>query len=81
LSEDDRQLLQQLKEILKEKKELRAEIKNQLEVYRKAVHKSGLDIEQSLSYNAQIAAENERLDKINQGIREIESKIDEIERV
>lgn len=79
LSEDDRNLLQQLKDLLKEKRELRQEIKGQIEFYRKAVHGSGLDFEQSMNYNAQMAAEKERLEKINQGIQEIESKIDEIE--
>lgn len=79
LSEDDRNLLQQLKDLLKEKKDLRQEIKGQIELYRKAVHGSGLDFEQSMKYNAQMAAEKERLEKINQGIQEIESKIDEIE--
>lgn len=79
LSEDDRHLLQQLKELLKEKKELRQEIKAQIEVCRKAVHGSGLDFELSMSHNAQLAAEKERLEKINQGIREVESKIDDIE--
>ncbi|MCE5316995.1 MAG: hypothetical protein LLG04_06480 [Parachlamydia sp.] len=79
LSEDDRNLLQQLKDLLKEKRDLRQEIKAQIEFYRKAVHGSGLDFEQSMNYNAQMASEKERLEKINQGIREIETKIEEIE--
>ena len=80
LSDDDRQLLCQLKEILKEKRELRQETKDQIEVFRKAAHGSGLDFEQSRNFNAQLAIEKERLDKINGSVREIESKIREIER-
>lgn len=79
LSEDDRQSLQKLKDLLKEKKERRQEIKNQLETYRKAKGSSGMDFEQAMSYNSQMAAEKERLDKINGGIKEIEQKIEELE--
>lgn len=79
LSEDDRQSLQKLKDLLKEKKERRQEIKNQLETYRKAKGSSGMDFEQAMSYNSQMAAEKERLDKINAGIKEIEQKIEELE--
>ncbi len=79
LSDDDRDHLQRLKELLKEKRELRQEIKEQIEICRKSVNGSCLDFELSMSYNAQLAAEKERLEKINQGIREVESKIDEIE--
>jgi hypothetical protein len=81
LSDDDRNLLQQLKDLLKEKRDHRQESKAQLEIFRKALHGSGLDFEQSLTYNAQMAAEKERLEKINQGIREIENKIEEVERI
>jgi hypothetical protein len=79
LSDDAKQHLSHLKEVLKEKKERRQDIKNQIEVYRKAVGSSGLDFEQAMTAHAQMASEKERLDKINQGIREIEEKIDSIE--
>lgn len=79
LSDDDRQHLDHLKELLKEKKELRNEIKQQIETYRKAVAGSGLDFEQAMRYNTLIAAEKERLEKVNQGLKEIEHKIDVIE--
>lgn len=75
LSEDDRQSLQQLKTILQQRKERRQEIKNQLEIFRKAAGSSGLDFEKAMSYTALINEEKERLDKINQGIVEIEEKI------
>jgi hypothetical protein len=80
LSEDDRQKLHQLKELLKDKKERRQEIKKQLESYRKSSKgSSGMDFAQALSYNAQIAEEKDRLDKITIGIQEIEDTIDELE--
>lgn len=78
LSEDDRQSLQQLKEILQQRKERRQEIKNQIEAFRKASGASGLDFEQAMNYNAQMATEKERLEKIVAGIKEIEQKIAEL---
>jgi hypothetical protein len=75
LSDDDRYQLDQLKDLLKEKKVRRQEIKNQIEQFRKAIGSSGLDFEKAMSFNTQMAEEKERLDKINQGIQEIEQKI------
>jgi hypothetical protein len=75
LSDDDRQSLQQLKEVLKQRKERRQEIKSQIDALRKTAGASGLDFEQAMNVNAQVAAEKERLEKINQGIQEIEQKI------
>lgn len=80
LSEDDRQKLGHLKTLLKEKKERRNEIKNQLEIYRKAKGGSGLDFEQAMNYNNQIALEKERLEKLNQSIKELEEMIEQVER-
>lgn len=77
LSDDDRQAIQQLKEVLKQRKERRQEIKNQIEVLRKAKGSSGFDFEQAMSYDTQLNAEKDRLEKINQGILEIEQKINE----
>ena len=75
LSDDDRQTLRQYKEVLKQRKERRQEIKAQIDILRKTSGASGLDFEQAMNMNAQIAAEKERLEKINQGIQEIEQKI------
>lgn len=75
LSDNDRQSLQQLKEVLKQRKERRAEIKAQIDALRKTAGASGLDFEQAMNFNAQVAAEKERLEKINQGVLEIEQKI------
>lgn len=79
LSEDDRIAIQQLQEVLKQRKERRQEIKNQLEILRKAGGASGLDFEQAMNRTTQINTEKERLEKINQGIQEIEEKIQELE--
>lgn len=75
LSDDDRQTLQQLKEVLAQRKERRQEVKSQLEVLRKASGSSSLDFEKAMSYMAQINEERERLEKVDQGIQEIENKI------
>lgn len=79
LSDDDRQMLGQLKQLLKEKKERRQEIRTQIEVLRKACGSSGLDFEQSMRNNAQLEEERESLERINAGIKEIEDKIEEVE--
>lgn len=79
LSADDQESLQQLKEILKDRKARRQEIKNQLEIYRKtAGASSGFDFEKAMQYNEQINAEKERLEKINEAIEEIEQKISDL---
>lgn len=80
LSDDDRQSLQQLRELLKQRKERRQSIKEQLDSLRKNSGNSGLDFEQAMATNAQVEAEKERLEKINQGIKEVESKIAQLEK-
>ncbi|MBS4168501.1 hypothetical protein PARA125_001139 [Parachlamydia sp. AcF125] len=80
LSENDKQAMQQLKEVLKQKQERRQEIKAQLEVLRKASNASGFDIEQSMNVNTRLNTEKERLEKINAGIAEIEGKIVELKK-
>jgi hypothetical protein len=79
LSEDDRQALQQMQTILQQRKERRQEIKNQLEVLRKAAGSSSLDFEKAMSYTNQINEEKERLEKANQAIQEIEHKMRELQ--
>lgn len=79
LSEDDRQSLQQMQNILQQRKQRRQEIKNQLEVLRKAAGSSSLDFEKAMSYTSQINEEKERLEKANQAIQEIERKISELQ--
>lgn len=79
LSDDDRQSLQQMQSILKQRKARRQEIKNQLEVLRKAAGSSGLDFEFAMTCNAQIQEEKERMEKANQAIEETEDKIRELQ--
>lgn len=75
LSDDDRQALGQLKEVLQQRKSRRQEIKQQLEVYRKSAGSSSLDFEKAMNYQTQINEEKERLEKINEAIKEVEDKI------
>lgn len=75
LSENDRQSLQQIKELLHQKQIRRQEIKNQVESLRKAGGLSGLDFDRAMNYTLQINEEKERLDKINQTIQDLEQKI------
>lgn len=79
LSDDDRQALQQMRTILNQRKERRQEIKNQLEILRKGAGSSSLDFEKAMNFTNQINEEKERLEKANQSIQEIESKIREVE--
>lgn len=79
LSDDRRQDIEQLREVLEQRKARRNEIKTQLESFRKASGASGLDFQQAMEYNAQINTEKERLEKINHGIKEIEDKLEELE--
>lgn len=79
LSADDRQAIEQLKEVLKQRKERRQEIKSQLENLRKVSGNSGLDFEKAMNHNQLVNSEKERLEKINQGIKEIEDKIAELQ--
>lgn len=79
LSEDDRQNLKQLQDVLQQRKTRRQDIKNQLEILRKTAGSSALDFEKAMSCNAQIQEEKERLDKANQGVKEIEVKIAQLQ--
>ncbi|CDZ80407.1 hypothetical protein BN1013_00919 [Candidatus Rubidus massiliensis] len=75
LSDDERETIQQLKDVLNQRKERRQEIKAQIELLKKASSSSGLDIEQAMNIDTQMSIENDRLKKINLGIQEIENKI------
>lgn len=79
LPEDMRHALEQLREVLKQRKERRQEAKEQLEALRRVAGGSGLDFERAMEYTAQLQTEKERVEKLNQGIREIEQKISELE--
>jgi DNA repair exonuclease SbcCD ATPase subunit len=79
LSDDERNALEQLREILEQRKLRRQEIKDQLEIYRKMLGGSSLDFEKAMSVREQIDLEKERLEKANASISEIEQKISAIE--
>ena len=79
LSDDDKKTLENLRVVLQQKKERRQEIKEQLEVYRKALGGSNLDFEKAMQVRELVDQEKERLDKANGGIEEIEQKISELE--
>lgn len=80
LSDDKKQMLQQLTEVLAQRKERRQEIKAQIEALRKACGTSGLDFERAMENTLQIQAEKERLEKLNQGIQEIEATIAQLKK-
>lgn len=79
LSEDDLKALEQLKAVLEERKARRAEIRNQVEHYRRLLGGSGFDFEKAMMYREIIETEKNTLEKINASISEIEEKIDGIE--
>ncbi|HSW86034.1 MAG TPA: hypothetical protein VLG49_00885 [Rhabdochlamydiaceae bacterium] len=79
LSEDELQSLEQLKEILNQRKQWRQEIKNQLENYRKALGESGFDFEKAMTYSELINTEKARLEKANAAIEEIDEKLEQFE--
>ena len=80
LSDDDREAINQLKTVLKERKERRQEIRNNITEWRKASGGSGLDFTQAIRYNELIEAEKDRLEKIESGIYEIEKEISRLQR-
>lgn len=79
LSVEDQRKLQDLKELLKERKERRQEIKNQLETYRKLLGGSSLDFEKAMFYRELIETEKGALEKMQALVEELEEKIDDIE--
>lgn len=79
LSDDDQEKLRQLRKVWMERCQRRDEARKQLEIHRKAGGVSGRDFEQAMQHSALIEEEKERLEKINQGIEEIEERIFELE--
>ncbi len=79
LSDEERNSLQHLKQMLEEWKAQKQEIRTQLETYRKALAGSGFDFEKAMRYRALMDEEKVRSDKANNAIEEIETKIDELE--
>jgi DNA repair exonuclease SbcCD ATPase subunit len=79
LSDEERNSLQHLKQMLEEWKAQKQEIRTQLETYRKALAGSGFDFEKAMRYRGLMDEEKVRLDKANNAIEEIETKIEELE--
>lgn len=79
LSDDEKNTLNQLREVLEQRKLRRQEIKDQLEIYRKTLGGSNLDFEKAMALREQIEFEKERLEKANASVLEVEQKISEIE--
>ncbi len=73
------QSLEELTGVLEERKEQRAEIKTQLESYKKALASSGLDFQKAMQLKELVENEKERLQKVLEAISSIEEKIAEIE--
>lgn len=81
LSDEERNSLQHLKQMHEEWKAQKQEIRTQLEAYRKALAGSGFDFEKAMRYRGLMDEEKVRLDKANDAIEEIESKIEALENV
>ncbi len=79
LPADERQALEQLKELLVEKREYRQEVKERIEQYRKLLGASGLSFEKSLDYSARLSEEKESYEKAQESVQEIEQKIEALE--
>lgn len=79
LSEDEKKVLENLKVVLHQRIKRRQEIKDQVEIYRKALGGSSLDFERAMHYQELLEQERERLEKATAAIEEIEQKIAELE--
>jgi hypothetical protein len=79
LSTEDFNALEKLRDALNERKRLRAQIKSQLESYRKVLSESGFDFEKAMEIRETVENEKIRLDKVNGAISDIEDKIASLE--
>lgn len=80
ISDDDRQNLKQLREVLKQRKARRQEVKNHLDQLRKATGSvSGLDFDQAMNHSQLINEEKDRLEKADHAIQDIQRKIADLE--
>ena len=75
LSGDDKEKLLNYREVLKQRRERRKEVKEQLDSLRKEASGSGFDIERSLQLHDQIVEEEQRLESADQAIEEIAEKL------
>ncbi len=77
LSANDQKALDELKGALRERIEMRDEIRSNLENYRKSLGSSGFDFEKAMSIREMIDSEKERLAKLNASVQDLEEKIHE----
>ncbi len=80
LSDDQRQNLYNLKQVLQERHQRRLEYKQEFEESRKFAGSSGLDFVQAMEARDRLHAARERLDLIDQSIAELDEQIDEIKK-
>lgn len=79
LTPEQRQSLDHLYQVIEEWKDQKNEIRDQLEVYRKAFAGSGFDLEKAMRYRELIDSEKTRLEKVNAAITELETQIEQLE--
>ncbi len=75
LSDNDKEALANLQEVLNQRKERRNEIKAKLEEVRKQQGASGLDFERGMELNEQATERKVQLEEAEAGMREIEERI------
>lgn len=80
LSDDQRQNLYNLKQVLQERHQRRQEYKQEFEESRKFAGSSGLDFVQAMEARDRLHAARERLELIDQSIAELDEQIDEIKK-
>lgn len=78
LSEDDKATLENLNQVLVQRKARRKDLKAQIEEYRKIMGGSGFDFEKAMYYDSLIQVEKEKLSTMDVGIKDLEKKIVEL---
>ncbi len=80
LSQDKKDQMKALAQILVSRQKRKNAIKEEIEKLRKTCGGSGLDFEQSMSFNDKLNSEKNRLDDINKSIDEISTQIKKIKK-
>ncbi len=78
LSEDDKATLENLNQVLIQRKTRRKDLKIQIEEYRKIMGGSGFDFEKAMYYDSLIQMEKEKLAAMDASIKDLEGKIIEL---
>lgn len=78
LSEDDKATLENLNQVLLQRKARRKDLKAQIEEYRKIMGGSGFDFEKAMHYDSLIQVEKEKLSVMDTNIKDLEKKIIEL---